>query len=183
MASDLSTRLRELHAFTAQTPLFNPVFQLGLDLSRDLESGKKSLKDISTYVSELECEAIKTRAQHLHDLVEPIGIEENTQAFRKLVLNSARNNDFSKFQQIWSKPLIHCVFTAHPTFLLNRDETQNVANAASSGEVTNAICEIPQKSENISLDYEHEEAMSAIANAQNARNQLSEIIINIAQKH
>ena len=49
MASDLSTRLRELHAFTAQTPLFNPVFQLGLDLSRDLEGGKKSLKDIASY--------------------------------------------------------------------------------------------------------------------------------------
>ena len=47
MASDLSTRLRELHAFTAQTPLFNPVFQLGLDLSRDLEGGKKSLKAVS----------------------------------------------------------------------------------------------------------------------------------------
>lgn len=183
MASDLSTRLRELHAFTAQTPLFNPVFQLGLDLSRDLEGGKKSLKDIASYVSELECEALKNRAQHLHDLVAPIDIDKNLETFRNLVLNSAQNNDFSKFQQIWSKPLIHCVFTAHPTFLLNRDQTENVANAASSGEVTNAICEIAPKNENISLDYEHEEAMAAIANAQNARNQLSEIIINIAQKH
>ena len=36
---DLRDRLQELHALTAQTPLFNPVFQLSLDISRELEGG------------------------------------------------------------------------------------------------------------------------------------------------
>jgi len=39
----LDQRLQELHVRTAETPLFNPVFQLGLELSRELESGQLSL--------------------------------------------------------------------------------------------------------------------------------------------
>jgi phosphoenolpyruvate carboxylase len=183
MEMNLSTRLKELHKLTIQTPLFNPVSQLGLELSRELENGQKSLSDIANLVSQLECDAIQSRATHLHDLVAPVDVYENLEAFRKLVLKTAREHDFSKFQQIWSKPLIHSVFTAHPTFLLNRNETQNVANAASSGEVTPAICELKTQNDVITLDYEHKDAMLAIQNAAIARDQLSDIIINIAQKH
>ena len=35
----LEARLGELHQRTRETPLFNPVFQLSLDLSRALEGG------------------------------------------------------------------------------------------------------------------------------------------------
>ena len=40
--ADLDRRLQELHVHTTETPLFNPVFQLGLELSRQLESGALS---------------------------------------------------------------------------------------------------------------------------------------------
>ena len=36
--AELLDRLQQLHARTAETPLFNPVFQLSLDLSRELEA-------------------------------------------------------------------------------------------------------------------------------------------------
>lgn len=183
MTSELSTRLKELHKYTSQTPLFNPVFQLGLDLSRELEQGQKSLKDFEKMVSSLECEALQIRARHLHQLVAPVDAQQNLDAFRAIVLKSAKEHDFSMFQKIWSRPLLHCVFTAHPTFLLSQEETQNVANAASSGEVNSQICNISSKSDEITLDYEHVEAMAAIANASNARDKLSEIILNIAQKY
>ncbi|MBC2667118.1 hypothetical protein H7F51_16485, partial [Novosphingobium flavum] len=57
----LEERLQELHALTAQTPLFNPVFQLGLELSRGLESGTLSLDTLGGLVAELECESLQDR--------------------------------------------------------------------------------------------------------------------------
>jgi phosphoenolpyruvate carboxylase len=44
--SGLRERLRQLHARTAETPLFNPVFQLSHDLSRELDSGALDLAAI-----------------------------------------------------------------------------------------------------------------------------------------
>ncbi|MBC2667444.1 hypothetical protein H7F51_18150, partial [Novosphingobium flavum] len=57
----LEERLQELHPLTAQTPLFNPVFQLGLELSRGLESGTLSLDTLGGLVAELECESLQDR--------------------------------------------------------------------------------------------------------------------------
>ena len=48
--ADLSARLQELHARTRETPLFNPVFQLGLDLSRALEDGATDLDALEALV-------------------------------------------------------------------------------------------------------------------------------------
>ena len=47
--ADLRDRLQHLHARTAETPLFNPVFQLSLDLSRLIESGALSLSGLITH--------------------------------------------------------------------------------------------------------------------------------------
>ena len=60
--ADLVERLGELHLRTRETPLFNPVFQLSLDLSRELESGSIGLDRIEALVAELECEALQSRA-------------------------------------------------------------------------------------------------------------------------
>ena len=57
--ADLDNRLQELHVRTRETPLFNPVFQLGLELSRQLESGEMNLDQIEALVAELECEGLR----------------------------------------------------------------------------------------------------------------------------
>ena len=54
----LIERLQELHARTAETPMFNPVFQLSLDLSRRIEAGELDLDAIEALVAELECDAL-----------------------------------------------------------------------------------------------------------------------------
>ena len=61
----LDRRLQELHPRTAETPLFNPVFQLGLELSRELESGQLSLGELAELVAELECQGLQSRAERL----------------------------------------------------------------------------------------------------------------------
>ena len=52
--ASLSERLRVLHRQTRETPLFNPVFQLSLDISRKLESGELGIADLGGLVDELE---------------------------------------------------------------------------------------------------------------------------------
>ncbi len=180
MNLDLLTRLKQLHEFTAQTPLFNPVFQLGLELSREIEASKINLDTIETIISRFECDALQTRARKLHSLLAPVDIKSNLDAFKKIVLESTEGKTFTEFENFWNAPFLHAVFTAHPTFLLNFAQSESVANAASSGEVTPAICEIKPINDDINLGYEHNAAMNAIKRASDARNKLNEIIISVA---
>ncbi len=128
--SDLSERLQELHQRTVETPLFNPVFQLGHDLSRQLEAGEMSLDDFEALIAELEVASLGDRAARLKRMVSPIGAEANAAA----LADTLEANDFQAFRAQWERPQLHAVFTAHPTFLLTPAQSDAVAAAASSGE-------------------------------------------------
>src|SRR5262245_48795150 len=114
-AAELSARLQELHPRTAESPLFNPVFQLSLEISRALEGEGLSIPEVGAIVSELECESLMSRANRLVRLLSPMAIADNRRAFAELA-NGAES--FEAFAQLWASPLFHVVFTAHPTFLL-----------------------------------------------------------------
>ena len=158
---DLTSRLQELHQRTEQTPLFNPVFQLSLDLSRKLESGELTLEDCENLIAELECAGLASRANHLRRLTAPAEAGDD-------LLRGEDDGDFTTFRTRWENPQLHAVFTAHPTFLLTPASTQAVAKAASSRDKENPACGIGDRPQ-ITLDYEHAEAMQAIAHAQDAR--------------
>src|SRR5690606_4199077 len=79
--ADLTDRLQALHQRTAETPLFNPVFQLSLELSRLIEGGELALDDCESLIAELECDALKSRAERLRGLVAPVIPEANRAAF------------------------------------------------------------------------------------------------------
>ena len=133
--ADLVSRLRELHRRTQETPLFNPVFQLSLDLSRAIEAGELSLDEGEGLLGELECESIKSRAGRLRTLVAPVTPEANDDALK------GDSADFAAFRERWENPALHAVFTAHPTFLLPPAQTDAVAQAASSdAPISDAPC-------------------------------------------
>ncbi|WP_435199362.1 phosphoenolpyruvate carboxylase [Qipengyuania sp. 902] len=160
----LSERLQELHRQTALTPLFNPVFQLSLDLSRRLERDEIGIADLSKLIEELEAKSLDARAERLRCLVVP------EEAEQRLDRQTWADGEFDAFRNFWEHPHMHAVFTAHPTFLLTPDQSAAVAQAASHG---GGIA--PGKSgerPEITLRYEHERAMSAIANAQDARDRI-----------
>jgi len=164
--ADLAERLSELHVRTRETPLFNPVFQLGLDLSRAIEAGDMDLDAIEAMVAELECDSMKSRATRLRRLVAPVSLEENTAALDA----SLSNTNFADFKTAWETPQLHAVFTAHPTFLLTPDQSEAVANAASRADAIGAdVCVTGHERPQVTLDYEHGRAMRAIAHAQDAR--------------
>ncbi len=161
--ADLAARLDELHRRTAETPLFNPVFQLSLDVSRRLEGGAINLAEVDALVGALECEGLKARAEHLRRLVGPLDGASDT-------LMTQEAQDFAAFRARWERPQIHAVFTAHPTFLLTEAQSAAVAAAASaSGPIDDAVCAVPGMRGLVSLDDEHRAAMAAIARAGRAR--------------
>jgi len=164
--SDLGERLQELHARTRETPLFNPVFQLGLDLSRGLEGGVMDLDALERLVEELECSSLKARARRLEALVGPVAPAANRTALSERL----DKGDFEAFRAQWETPRLHAVFTAHPTFLLTPKQTEAVAQAATDGAaITRETAASGKDRPAVTLDYEHAQAMQAIAHAQDAR--------------
>ena len=121
-----STRLQALHARTAETPLFNPVSQLGLEISRQIETGTLSLDAVEGLIGELECIGLQERAVRLARLVEPSRPQNNFDTSVDL----ANPEDFEAFASRWARPVVHVVFTAHPTFLLSQAQYKAVAAAS-----------------------------------------------------
>ncbi|HSG33675.1 MAG TPA: phosphoenolpyruvate carboxylase [Sphingomonadaceae bacterium] len=179
--AELVERLETHHARTRETPLFNPVFQLSLDLSRELEAGRIDLDTIEALVAELECEALGGRAERLRGLVAPVGIEANLAGFRAGL--SGENGDFASFRRRWEQPQLHCVFTAHPTFLLSPGQAEAVAAAASQdGAIDADACAASAERPEITLAFEHEQAMEAIANGAHARDRLVAALLEEASE-
>ena len=167
----LTHALRELHKRTQETPLFNPVFQLAHDLSRELEAGNVTLEDFSALIGELETRSLEARADRLCDLVTPRQTAARMSAF------CSDTAGFEAFREHWSHPQLHVVFTAHPTFLLTPGQTEMVAAAAGSGK---AVSPVPVERPDITLLYEHERAMDAMANAQDARDAINTSLFECA---
>ena len=74
LLAELDARLQALHSRTAETPLFNPVFQVSLELSRQIESDELPLSEVANLVAELECEGLLARAKRLERLVAPLDL-------------------------------------------------------------------------------------------------------------
>jgi len=162
----LTEHLQQLHIQTRETPLFNPVFQLSLDLSRKLENGELTLDTVQGLVSELDCDALQSRAKRLRRLVAPVSPTANIAALAP----KDASESFEQFRARWEQPAMHAVFTAHPTFLLSPSQTEAVAAAASSdNEISDLVCAVAGERPEITLAYEHGRAMQAIAQAQDAR--------------
>lgn len=171
----LRDRLRKLHERTAETPLFNPVFQLSHDLSRELENGGIGLDDMESLVAELECEALQSRAARLRRLLAPTSPDENLARVAAL-LNE--EDSFSEFRARWEKPLLHAVFTAHPTFLLNPAQADAVASAALADDPLAAtVCTVPAQAPAITLEFEHGEVCDAIERAGAARDRINATLL------
>ena len=174
----LDARLQQLHERTAETPLFNPVFQLGLELSRGIESGELTLDAIENLVAELDCEGLRARTARLDRLLAPVALADNDARVAEL---AARDDDFTAFAARWQRPLAHAVFTAHPTFLMSRAQTEAVVHSASIGDASaDTVCVAPHGRDTITLDYEHEAAMAALTRAQTARDRLNGLLFDHA---
>ena len=174
----LNARLQEHHARTAETPLFNPVFQLSLDLSRSIESGEAELTAIAALVEQLLRESLTARARHLGNLLQPVARADNLAAFTAIVEASAAGGDFVQFQKRWQQPFVHAVFTAHPTFLLDGEDSAALVHLLDPAALADPVDDGP-----ITLESEHRAAMRAITRAGAARDALNRVILDVAARH
>lgn len=179
--ADLLARLEELHGRTKETPLFNPVFQLSLDLSRRLETGELTLDMADAIVAELECDALMGRADRLRSFVAPVSPDANIAAFTKQL--AADETSFSDFCARWERPQMHCVFTAHPTFLLSPAQTEAFARATSHEDAIDAAtCVASAERPAVTLAFEHEQALKAISHGAGARDRLVQALLGEAAR-
>lgn len=180
----LRDRLQELHALTAQTPLFNPVFQLSLDISRELEGGVIDLAAIGALVNDLDCEALQSRAKRIGRLLAPVGLDDNVARLREIADASATMLGFEGYCARWGQPLLHAVFTGHPTFLLTPAQSDAVADAASSGDTSPVtLCLVETERPPITLTGEHGEAIAAMRRAGGARDAMNGVLLDVAASH
>jgi phosphoenolpyruvate carboxylase len=170
----LEARLGELHERTRETPLFNPVFQLSLDLSRAIESGETSLDDVAALVAELECDGLKARARKLRTL---LAVPPSPAPM------ASAADDFESFAARWQNPQLHAVFTAHPTFLLSHAQSEAVAAAASAPQdIDDTACAVCATRTAVTLEQEHAAAMAAMARAQDARDVIVARLLDEARR-
>ena len=172
-------RLAHLHHRTAETPLFNPVFQLGLEISRGLEDGTVTLAALAGAIAELGREGMQARADRLARLLGTLDDAANVAAFRAQVEASA-SGDFAAFKARWEVPVLHVVFTAHPTFLLTAAEYAAVAQSAVNG-VPVAIAPVETRP-SPSLIEEHAAVLAAITRALSARDRLHSEVLAVAAR-
>ena len=178
--AELDARLEALHQRTRETPLFNPVFQLGLELSRKIESGELQFADLEAMVAELECEGLTARAARLGRLVAPLDPAANLARIDALAAQP--DEDFAGFAARWSKPVAHVVFTAHPTFLLTEAQGAAVVRTATDQSMdSGSACLAPHARDAITLDSEHRQAMAAIARGQAARDAINARLLDKAR--
>ena len=174
----LDARLQELHAHTSETPQFNPVFQLSLELSRRIESGDLTLDALEAMVAEMECKGLLDRARRLHRLAGPLPMAANL-----AVIKGVDAGTFAHFAERWARPAAHIVFTAHPTFLLSKAQSEAVAAAASAGDfAASAVCAASHTRDTITLDSEHDAALAAITRGQAARDAINGALFSAARE-
>lgn len=176
----LLNRLSELYDATRESPMSNPIAQLGFELSRKLESGKLGLDQFDESTQDLVQDAFLERASRLHDLLAPTGAEENEARLSALATESAKT-DYDTFVNCWTRPLLGCVFTAHPTFLLSPPAYCALARHAADPDTAANFDRLENQSAP-SIEEEHSAALSAINCAADAQSRIVHLLAGVARE-
>ena len=199
-------RLTAYRIRSQQEPLFNPVQQLAFELSVALERGEIGLRDIAGAAKTLSDAALIERAARLRRYLQPQGgpggeaegydAEGDGGAgairLQALVRGTAVTDEgtvvpFEDFAALWSRPEDGIVFTAHPTFALSQALrellTDLVEDRKPRAETERSLRNLPHRPDKpITLASEHEQALSALAQAQDAVAVLIRAILATAQE-
>lgn len=193
LLTDWRERLAELRTRTRREPQFNPVQHLAFELSVALERGEIALRDIAAVAKVLCDEALIDRASRLRHY---LGLDGSGSAevadLKALVRSTAVRADgttepFAAFAAAWSRPEDGIVFTAHPTFAMSQALRGLLADLVEGekprSEVERSLHNLPHRPDRpITLDSEHEQALSALAEAQDAIGALLHAILQVGQE-
>jgi phosphoenolpyruvate carboxylase len=194
LLQDWRARLVAHRERARREPQFNPVHQLAFEISGELERGALGLRDLQAAAKALCDEALLARTERLRRY---LGLEDDEAVasearLRALVRGTAeaadgRPVDFEAFAKRWSRPYDGIVFTAHPTFALSQALrgllTDLVEGTRPKSEVARTLKSLPHRPDTpVTLDSEHEQALDALAHAQDALAVLLRLILETARE-
>ncbi len=183
-AIKLEKDYRQLKESAVKNPLLNPVRRLASDLFLALENHTLTLENLAAVIRDINYEAFEDRARAFHARRTKGSVSELD------VLLEKRTSNFEQIRDIAEHTRTGVVFTAHPTFALGAEKRDLIACFPRFGD-KNELSEWRRqisklsdvRSDEITLHYEHKEASKAIANAQEALQNLNLRILSFAQRH
>lgn len=196
----LRARLADLKALAAEDPMVNPIRRLGMELDRALDGGAMDLHALEGVVQDLTLEAFAGRARRLRAYLGDTDPARNDQRLRALIEGLAGPAEdpvpFARFRACLERAAFGIVFTAHPTFGLNRELRAILSRLAAgygpdgrpltpeeeSALLIQAGAEPHRPDARIDLAREHAQAEEAIAAAQTALDRALDVALEVARE-
>lgn len=181
LAGRLLDRLGALRRRRRDSPSFNPIWQLACDISFALEEGVLTPGEIDTTIADMLGRTLDERGRWMATmLAAPEGGSMAT-AWRARLCEEAEACDFETFAARHGRPLYGCVFTGHPTFLLDSAQTARLVRAM-TGARPPADPDLPDPGRGLTLDDEHRLALAAIDHARQAGGAIARTLLETARK-
>lgn len=173
----------------AHDPQTNSVRRLAIDLFREIETGELKVSDLHSVINTLGGKVLEERCdtfRQRHRLL----AEEHPEAELKALLTDLASKGEETYRAAMERVASGVVFTAHPTFALNRNlrrafvETAIAQDGSKCREELKTIAaEGLYQDDQISLMMEHEDVQSALHNGQAALTEIWGLILDVAKEH
>ncbi len=181
--------LSKYSADVAQDPQTNSVRRFAIDLFRDLESEKLKVSDIHQVINTLGGKVLEDRCNTFRSRHRLLSADDPEAELRALLENIAQKGE-KAYRAAMERVASGVVFTAHPTFALNRNLRRAFVDSAISKDGSECRDELKKvaadglyQDDQISLMMEHEDVQAALFNGQTALSQIWNLILDVAKEN
>ncbi|WP_018996122.1 phosphoenolpyruvate carboxylase [Hirschia maritima] len=181
--------LSKYSADVAQDPQTNSVRRFAIDLFRDLESEKLKVSDIHQVINTLGGKVLEDRCNTFRSRHRLLSADDPEAELRALLENIAQKGE-KAYRAAMERVASGVVFTAHPTFALNRNLRRAFVDSAISKDGSECRDELKKvaadglyQDDQISLMMEHEDVQAALFNGQTALSQIWSLILDVAKEN
>ncbi len=181
--------LSKYSADVAQDPQTNSVRRFAIDLFRDLESEKLKVSDIHQVINTLGGKVLEDRCNTFRSRHRLLSADDPEAELRTLLENIAQKGE-KAYRAAMERVASGVVFTAHPTFALNRNLRRAFVDSAISKDGSECRDELKKvaadglyQDDQISLMMEHEDVQAALFNGQTALSQIWNLILDVAKEN
>jgi len=197
-AADLHRRLAdaldEARTLAERDPQGNPILILAQEIERRVDSGEMAFAGMEAVVQRLLSESFAGRAAALRDGLGSVCLRENDERLTSLFRALARQGDFAAYRR--QVEVVHqgIVFTAHPTFSLNRELSRLLARLVLAGteggpdaeaqrEIFRQVMTLPHRPpERLTLRDEYDWSVEALEHALVALNRARRCALAVARE-
>jgi phosphoenolpyruvate carboxylase len=189
LAAELLAKIAQARSDSSDDPFGNPVLRVTLWLTRRMDRGVMTIEAARDLVRHFGREALLQRAGRVARYVGLDGDGERPfveLAERLAVAADVDADPFESFRHSVERVRFAAVFTAHPTFGMQRRLAHALADLASGGEAGQAVLEEGDLSfrpdGRITLQDEFEQARFAVRHARDAADRLNAALLAVAKR-